>query len=85
MSKLIQNQTELLGDNPASLSYYTSSEEIIKRCHLTQACRVFNPDRVSTSADAIIYHPYELERVKSEFSNDLKVNYEAKRSGKDIP
>jgi hypothetical protein len=83
--KLIQSQSELLGDNPVNLPSYTSSEEIIKRCNLTLASHVFNPTKVATSANQLIYHPYDLERYKSEFSKDLKVNYEAKRSGKDIP
>ena len=44
VSKLILSQTQLLSDNPADLPSYTSSEEIIKKCHLAQDCHVFNPD-----------------------------------------
>jgi len=83
--KLVQGQSELLGDNPVNLPSYTSSEEIIKRCNLTTPSYTFNPTKVAASTIQLIYHPYDLERYKSEFSNDLKVNYEAKRSGKDIP
>jgi len=73
-----------IGANPNSLQQ-DSADEIISKAHLNEIFYDFNPNGTYTVESEVIYHPYELEEVKSEFTNDFKNHQEAKRSGKDIP
>jgi hypothetical protein len=73
-----------IGANPNSLQQ-DSADEIISKAHLNEIFYDFNPNGTYTVESEVIYHPYELEEVKSEFTNDFKNHQEAKRSDKDIP